>query len=317
MKKRSRMLFVAIACVALAATFAMFGCASSEPAADETTDEATEQTEEATETEVAATEEAATETAEAVELQVFAANSLSKAMEEAQAAYTEANPNVTFADTQYKSSGELNELLEGGATADLLISASKGKMDDAEDAGFVDPSTRFDMFTNNLVMVVAEDSDIEELTLDDIATGEYTICVGDDSVPAGNYANQSLSTVDCFNDPEGNVGADSAGKAEGSDPYAGTPIEGKVVTDTSVGNVCEHAATGDVDVAFVYDSDVFRFGGVKVVCTVPADTHKNIVYPAAVIADSQNAEAAAAFLDWCYNDPEAAQIWEAWGFTLA
>ena len=42
---------------------------------------------------------------ESIQLQIFAANSLSKAMEEAQAAYTEANPDVTFADTQYKSSG--------------------------------------------------------------------------------------------------------------------------------------------------------------------------------------------------------------------
>lgn len=309
MKKRSRMLFAAIACFALVGACAMFGCASSDQAADETGNEGAGQAEEAAEAE--------TTDAEAVELQVFAANSLSKAMEEAQSSYTEANPHVTFADTQYKSSGELNELLEGGATADVLISASKGKMDDAEEAGFADPGTRFNMFTNDLVMVAAEDSDIEELTLDDIATGEYTICVGDDSVPAGNYANQSLSTVGCFVDPDGNVGTDSDGKADGTDAYAGTPVDGKVVTDTSVGNVCEHASTGDVDVAFVYTSDVYRFGGVKVVGTVPADTHKNIVYPAAVIAGSANAEAASAFLDWCMNDPEAAQIWEAWGFEMA
>lgn len=37
--------------------------------------------------------------------------------------------NVTFKDTQYKSSGELNEMLGAGASADLLISASKGSMD--------------------------------------------------------------------------------------------------------------------------------------------------------------------------------------------
>jgi len=306
------MVFAAIACGALIAAFALFGCSSgSSDAESDAAEEATEQTEEATE------EAAVEETGEAVELQIFAANSLSKAMEEAQAAYTEANPNVTFADTQYKSSGELNELLEGGATADVLISASKGKMDTAEEEGFIDPTSRFNMFKNDLVMVTSEDSDIEELTLDDIASGEYTIAVGDDSVPAGNYANQSLSTIGCFVDPDGNTGADSDGKANGTDAYAGTPVEDKVVTDTSVGNVCEHASTGDVDVAFVYTSDVYRFGGVKVVGTVPADTHKNIVYPAAVIADSPNAEAAAAFLDWCMNDPEAAQIWEAWGFEMA
>lgn len=311
MKKRSRMLFAAVACGALIAAFAMFGCSSGSSDANSDATAETEQTEQ--------TEEAATDSsAEAVELQIFAANSLSKAMDEAQAAYTKANPNVTFADTQYKSSGELNELLEGGASADILISASKSKMDDAEEEGFIDPDSRFNMFTNDLVMVTAENNDsITELTLDDIASGNYTIAVGDDSVPAGNYANQSLSTVGCFNDPDGKTGADSAGKANGTDAYAGTPIEGKVVTDTSVGNVCEHASTGDVDVAFVYTSDVYRFGGVKVVGTVPADTHKNIVYPAAVIANSSNAEAASAFLDWCMNDPEAAQIWEAWGFEMA
>jgi molybdate transport system substrate-binding protein len=309
MKRRSKMFFAATACLALVSACALFGCASPNQTADEADGEATGQVE--------GTIEAETADAAAVELQVFAANSLSKAMEEAQAAYTEANPNVTFADTQYKSSGELNELLEGGATADVLVSASKSKMDDAEEAGLVDPETRFNMFTNDLVMVVVEDSDVEELTLDDIATGEYTICVGDDSVPAGNYANQSLSTVGCFVDPDGKMGPESDGKANGTDAYAGTPVDGKVVTDTSVGNVCEHASTGDVDVAFVYASDVYRFGGVKVVGTVPADTHKSIVYPAAVTADTANAEAASAFLDWCMNDPEAAQVWEAWGFEVA
>lgn len=79
----------------LAAMVAMVGC-SSEQKSEEATDE-----------------KAATETtAEPVELQVFAANSLSKAMEEVQAAYIEdGHSNVTFADTQYKSSGELNEML--------------------------------------------------------------------------------------------------------------------------------------------------------------------------------------------------------------
>ena len=308
MKKHTRRVFAAVACAALVGALALFGCSSSS-SSDESaaTDEA-----------AASADGTASADGEAVELQIYAANSLSKAMEEAQAAYTEANPNVTFADTQYKSSGELNEMLEAGGTADILISASKSKMDDAESAGYIDPDTRITMFKNDLVMVTAEDNeDITELTLDDIATGDYSICVGDDSVPAGNYANQSLSTVGCFIDPEGNTGADSAGKADGTDAYAGTPIEGKVTTDTSVGNVCEKAQNGDVDVAFVYTSDVYRFGGVKVVGTVPADTHKSIVYPGAICADSANADAASAFLTWCMEDPEAAKIWEAWGFELA
>ena len=239
-------------------------------------------------------------------------------MAEVQDLYTKQNPNVTFADTQYKSSGELNSMLEGGAYADIEITASKGTMDKAEEAGYIDPATRVTMFKNDLVIVTAAgNNDITEVTLDDVAAGKYTVCVGDDSVPAGNYANQSLSTVGCFNDPDGKIGSESAGKANGTDAYAGTPIEGKVVTDTSVGNVCKHAESGDVYIAFVYTSDVERFGGVKVVGTVPGDTHKNITYPGAVCAQSTNADAAKAFLDWCLSDKDAQEIWQKWGFELA
>ena len=253
-----------------------------------------------------------------MQLQIFAANSLSKALAEAQELYTKQNPNVTFADTQYKSSGELNSMLEAGSYADIEITASKGTMDTAEEKGYIDPATRVTMFKNDLVMVTsANNNNITSATLDDIASGKYTIAVGDDSVPAGNYANQSLSTVGCFKDPDGKVGAESAGKANGTDAYAGTPVDGKVVTDTSVGNVCKHAESGDVDIAFVYTSDVERFGGVKVVGTVPGDTHKNITYPGAVCKNSKNADASKAFLDWCMTDKDVQEIWQKWGFELA
>lgn len=356
MKKRLHIIFAAAFALALVAAFALVGCssggsssaastsgsssaassaaasssaASSSAASSEAASSSAASSEAASSS--AASSEAASSAAassaaasssaasgDAVELQIFAANSLTKALAEAQELYTKDNPNVTFADTQYKSSGELNSMLEGGAYADIEITASKGTMDKAEEAGFIDKDTRITMFKNDLVMVTSENNaDINEVTLDDIATGKYTICVGDDSVPAGNYANQSLSTVGCFNDPDGKVGPESEGKANGTDAYAGTPIDGKVVTDTSVGNVCKHAESGDVDIAFVYTSDVERFGGVKVVGTVPADTHKNITYPGAVCAQSKNADAAKAFLDWCMTDQGAAEIWQKWGFELA
>jgi len=304
MKKNWKWLMSIVASAALVSAFALAGCSGGgeEAPADD------------------AAAPAAEAPADGVQLQVFAANSLSKAMDEAQALYTE-QTGVTFADTQYLSSGDLNAELEAGAYADIEITASKKTMDDAEEAGYIDPATRITMFKNDLVMVTAADNDaITEVTLDDIAAGNYTVGIGDDSVPAGNYANQSLSTVGCFNDPEGAVGADSAGKAgDAGDAaaYAGTPLEGKYTLADSVGNVCSLAETGAVDIAFVYTSDVERFGGVKVVGTVPADTHKNITYPGAVCAQSTNAEAAQAFIDWCMTDPGAAEIWQKWAFELA
>ena len=247
----------------------------------------------------------AQETQPQVELQIFAANSLSKAMDEVQALYTTQHPEITFADTQYKASGELVEMLKAGSSADIFISASKGKMADAVTAGAVAEGAAFDMFKNDLVMVKGEgNTEVPDtMTLEEAASGQYIICVGDESVPAGNYASQSLATVGAYTDASGKGGV----YAEGLD----------VVLDTSVGNVCKHAASGDVDIAFVYSSDVYRFGGVQQIGVVPADTHKAIVYPAAVTAQSAQAEEAAAFLDWAVNSPEAQQIWQKWGFELA
>ena len=307
MRKRIRVVLASVCAFALVGAFALAGCSSN-----------TEQ--QAGETQKPAEEQAKSESHEAVELQLFAANSLSKAMDAVQELYTQDHTWVTFKDTQYLSSGELNEQLAGGAYADVLISASKGKMDDAVEKGYVDEATRFDMFKNDLVMVAGEDSELaakyadQSFTLDDLATGDYTVAVGDASVPAGNYTNQALSTVGCFIDADGKTGKDSAG-TDGS--YDGTPLEGKVNLQSSVGNVCKHAQSGDVDVAFVYTSDVYRFGGVQIVGTVPANTHKNIVYPGAVTSESKNAAATQEFLDWCLSSDKAQEIWQKWGFELA
>ena len=303
MKKQLRVVIASVCAFAMVGAFALTGCSSNNSSSTEQKSDTTQ------------TEQAADNNKEQVELQVFAANSLSKAMEEVEAAYiADGHTNVSFADTQYKASGELNEMLGAGSYADLLISASKGSMDTAAEKGYVDSSTRVDMFKNDLVMVSKEGTDLKDVTLQDIADGKYTFCVGDESVPAGNYACQSLSTVGVYLPPasdEGKTGKDISGKG-------GTFADGFApVLDTSVGNVCKHAQSGDVDVAFVYTSDVYRFGGVQIVGTVPANTHKNIVYPGAVTSNCKNTEATQEFLDWCLSSDKAQEIWQKWGFELA
>lgn len=291
MKKHMRILLAAVLAFAFVGAFALFGCAQ---------EEKKEEPKEATPTE---------EKHEAVELQVFAANSLTKALAEVQELYVKDHDWVTFADTQYKSSGELVEMMKAGSAADLLITASKGTMDTAEEGKLVDSTTRFDMFSNDLVIVSKTGSGLKGVTLQDIADGKYSVAVGDDSVPAGNYACQALSTVGAYTDPSGATGKDATGKA-------GTFVGITPVLDTSVGNVCKHAESGDVDVAIVYSSDVYRFGGVEIVGEIPANTHKSIIYPAAICADTKNAEAVDEFLQWAITDEGALRIWQEWGFTL-
>lgn len=241
---------------------------------------------------------------EEVTLEIYAANSLEKALNEVQELYTSENPNVTFADTQYEASGTLVEKMKAGGEPDIFISASTSNMNNAIENGNVSDGSQFDMFKNDLVIVTAESNDISEITLEDAVSGDYTIAIGDANVPAGNYARQSLASVGCYTDENG-----TDGQITGA-------IEGLVQEADKVGSVCKLAESGEVDLAFVYSSDVERYGGVKVVCTVPADTHKDIIYPAAVTTMDDSNGAAQAFLDWCVSSPEAQKIWGKWGFEL-
>ncbi|MBM6786399.1 molybdate ABC transporter substrate-binding protein [Collinsella tanakaei] len=243
--------------------------------------------------------------AESVELQIFAANSLEKAMPEVEALYTE-QTGVTFADTQYKGSGDLVEQMRGGAPADILITASAGTMDDAVESELVDESTRQDMFVNDLVIVRGEGSDVQINSLEDVANVDGNIAIGEPgAVPAGKYANQSLASVGLYTNAEGEGGE-----------YA-PEIADKVSLADKVGTAAQYVSTGDCTIGFVYTSDVYRYDGIEVAYTCPDDSHKPIVYPGAVSSTSENAEAAADFLEFCMTDEDALAIWAEYGFELA
>lgn len=139
MKKHIRIMLASVCAFAMVGAFALIGCSSN-----------TEQ--QAGETRSPPKSRPSRRATRPWSCSWFAANSLSKAMDAVQELYTQDHTWVTFKDTQYLSSGELNEQLAGGAYADVLISASKGKMDDAVEKGYVDEATRFDMFKNDLVM---------------------------------------------------------------------------------------------------------------------------------------------------------------------
>ena len=175
-------------------------------------------------------------------------------MAEAQELYASQHPNVTFADTQYEGSGTLVEMIGAGQYADVLITASKGTMDTAVEEGYVKEDTRQTMFNNDLVIVTKEGGELagKGITLADIAAGGYTLAVGDENVPAGNYACQALSTVGAYREPDGATGAEATGKG-GSFSDA---LKDKVTLGGKVGDVCKYAESGEVDIAMVYTSDV-------------------------------------------------------------
>lgn len=246
-----------------------------------------------------------TQSAEKVELQIFAANSLEKALPEVQALYTE-QTGVTFADTQFKASGDLVEQMRAGAQVDALITASKGTMDDAVEADLVDESTREDMFVNDLVIVKAEGSDLAISSIEDVAGLDGRIAIGDAAtVPAGKYANQALASVGLYTGTEGDDGE-----------YA-PEIADKVALADKVGTAAAYVSTGDCVAGFVYSSDIYRYNGIEQAFVCPEDSHKPIVYPGAVAESSEHADEAKAFIDFCLSNKKAQKIWAKYGFELS
>ena len=198
------------------------------------------------------------------------------------------------------------EQIKGGAVVDLLITASKGTMDKAEEGDLIDKDTRINMFNNDLVVVAAENSDVKVETVEDVAGDAIaSIAVGDPAtVPAGKYTCQTLYSAGLYTAEEGVDGEFDASIAD------------KIMLADKVGTCASYVSTGDATIGFVYSSDVYRYDGIEAIYTVPADMHKAIVYPGAICKDAPNAEVAADFLDFCMTDPDALDIWSEYGFEV-
>ena len=153
--------------------------------------------------------------------------------------------------------------MRAGATVDVLITASKGTMDDAETAGLVDTDTREDMFVNDLVIIRAEGSNTKIEAIADVANLDGKIAIGDaKTVPAGKYANQALASVGLYTGTEGDDGE-----------YA-PELADKVALADKVGTAAAYVSTGDCVAGFVYSSDIFRYDGIEEAFVCPEDSHK-------------------------------------------
>ncbi len=231
-------------------------------------------------------------TDEAVEVNVSAAASLTDALTEIQQEYAkESNAIIRF---NFGSSGALRKQVEEGAPCDLFLSASKDHMDGLEAGGLLDEDTRLDLLANKLTLIAsAEKADTiksyEDMTSDMVGS----ISIGTpDTVPAGKYAQQALQNLGIYDQ-----------------------VESKVVFAKDVRQVLEYVDTGNVDCGIVYRSDTVVMESGVIVMDLPDDSHDAIVYPAALIKDSAQNEAAAKFFEFLQTDA-AKDIFEKYGFTV-
>lgn len=222
-------------------------------------------------------------------LTLSAAASMQEVLEPLRAAYkvVDSTAEITY---NLGASGSLAQQIIQGAPVDMFLSASSPWMDALEAKGRVLKNSRQALVQNAMVLVVPKDhgriTNFQTLaTANKIAIGEP------DSVPAGRYAKELLTSMGLF----------------GS-------LRSKLVFGKNVRHVLSYVETGNVDAGLVYATDALISKQVRVVATAPVDSHGAITYSVAVVKDSGESAAAHALIDFLVSAP-ALEIFQAHGFV--
>jgi molybdate transport system substrate-binding protein len=225
---------------------------------------------------------------------VFAAASMKTALDAAAAAWqADTGKAVSIA---YASSATLAKQIEQGAPADIFISADLKWMDYLEKAKLIRAGTRKNLFGNELVLIEPSDADATlEIAKDfDLAgaagNAKIAVCMID-SCPAGIYAKEALESLGVF---------------------AG--VEAKLAQVDNVRNALNLVSHGEARFGIVYATDAKADPKVKVVGIFPASSHSPIVYPVALVAASENPDAAL-FLAYLASQA-ATKIFTGQGFEI-
>jgi molybdate transport system substrate-binding protein len=179
-------------------------------------------------------------------------------------------PDVTF---NFAGSDELATQIREGAPADVYAAASPRYPDDLFEEGLIGEPQIF--ATNRLVLIVPADNragieSVEDLMADD----GVKLVVGAEGVPIGDYTRTVL---------------ESMGMRD--------VLENVVSNEEDVKGVVGKITSGAADAGFVYVTDATAAGDDVEAIELPEDAQAVVEYPIAVVADSENAEAAQEFVD--------------------
>lgn len=226
----------------------------------------------------------------AADVTVFAAASLSDALDEIAPLYHAATGNTLRCN--FGASGTLARQIQEGAPADIFFSADEARMDLLEHAGLIVPGTRRIVLVNQLVLVVpAEGGPSVAAMADLLKPGIWRIAIGEPAtVPAGTYAKQYLMKVGLWD-----------------------RIGDKLVPLDNVRAVLAAVGSGSADAGFVYRTDAMISRNVKIALAVPAADATKITYPAVLLRNAGHLEAARAFLDFL-GQPAAQKVFARFGF---
>lgn len=229
-----------------------------------------------------------------VEINVSAAASLKDALEEINENYKQATGTTVVLNLG--GSGALVKQIKEGAPTDLFISASNKAMNELVEGGTVEKESVSVLLKNSLVLVVPKDNAAKIEKVEDLANldEKSKLAIGEvETVPAGQYAKESLTNLKLWD-----------------------KVESHVVYAKDVRQVRSYVEGGEAVAGFIYASDAAGDDKVKVVQTMDESTHKKIVYPSAVIKGAANADAAKEYEAFLKTDASM-KIFEEHGFKMA
>lgn len=223
---------------------------------------------------------------------VLAAASLQEALTEAANVYAaqgRAKPVISFA-----ASSALARQIDGGAPADIFISADEPWMDFVANKGLIRKGTRVSFLTNRLVLVapVTQPLGLSIRTRFPLATalGKGRLAMADpDAVPAGRYGKAALVNLGVWRE-----------------------VGPKIVAAENVRAALLLVSRAEARAGIVYETDARLAKGVKVVGAFPAISHPSISYPIGIIAKSKN-PAAVSFRTFLLSSAGSA-IFQRYGF---
>ena len=224
----------------------------------------------------------------AAEIRVFAAVSLTEALEEIAGAYEKkTGDEVVF---HFGASSMLARQIEQGAPADLFLSADEARMDALAKQGLIVAATRASVLSNTLVVVVPKDGGMRIASPAQLVNVRSIALAEPSSVPAGVYARTWLQKVGLWE-----------------------RIRPKVIPTDNVRAALAAVESGNVDAAIVYKTDARIAKRTRIAYEVPRAQGPAISYPFALLRDAENREAAMRLLVFL-RSKAALQIFARHGF---
>lgn len=223
---------------------------------------------------------------------VSAAASLTDALKEIGRMYQSKSKNrVTFV---FASSSTLARQIEAGAPADVFFSADVQTMNALERNGRLEPGTRKQLLSNQIVIIVPADKptlvnspeDLLDPRVRRIALAEPS------SVPAGVYTKAYLESLGLWD-----------------------KVKPKVVPVLDVRATLASVESGNVEAGLVYKTDAASSKRVKTVFEVPIGKGPKIIYPVAILKESKSKAAAKEFLNVMVS-PSGADVFRRYGFVV-